>query len=91
MCMYMYTVHTCTCIILCTCIQYTHVHAHIHNTCTCIHSYFYILVGLHSNLMTAGTSGFTPPSPIHVRTSSFGSNPQLHLPPVTQVQHVSIT
>ena len=75
MCMYMYTVHTCTCIIL----------------CTCIHSYFYILVGLHSNLMTAGTSGFTPPSPIHVRTSSFGSNPQLHLPPVTQVQHVSIT
>lgn len=42
---------------------------------------------LHSNLITAGTSGFTPPSPIHVRTSSFGSNPQLHLPPVTQVQH----
>ena len=82
--MYTYLLHVYIQCIMCMYMYTVH-------TCTCIISYFYILVGLHSNLMTAGTSGFTPPSPIHVRTSSFGSNPQLHLPPVTQVQHVSIT
>lgn len=36
--------------------------------------------GVHSNIVT-GPGVFIPHSPIHARTSSFGSNPQLYIPP----------
>ena len=38
------------------------------------------LAGYHGNVV-GGTSSYVSHSPIHVRTSSFGSNPQLYIPP----------
>lgn len=69
--------HTCTCSI----------QRHFLN---CISSYF--PAGIHSNTI-GGPGVFVPHSPVHARTSSFGSNPQLYIPPPTapgQSQQVMI-
>ena len=47
--------------------------------------YICCLAGFHGSMIGSGAV-FVPQSPIHTRTSSFGSNPQLYIPPPTAAQ-----